>query len=144
EQGHIMNNFGDTITCVIPTEPGWPTPQVGDRCTAAGMFRFFAMPAYLVDERAGKLEDIRDLRFDYPRSTLEKALLDWIYLGASSRSRLTRPPFDLDLGALNRRRLSRLSKTMNLSTQLDDWLRQYEAYQADVDVRENSATRLRV
>ena len=142
EQGHITNNFGDTITCVIPTEPGWSNPQVGDRRTAAGTFRFFAMPAHLVDERAGKLDDIRDQRFDYPRATLEKALLDWIYLGASSRSRLTRPPFDLDVGALNRRRLSRLAKTMDLSAKLDDWLRQYDAYQADEDVRENSATRL--
>ncbi|MFT3815748.1 MAG: hypothetical protein QM740_20670 [Acidovorax sp.] len=144
EQGHITNNFGDTITCVIPTEAGWPTPQVGDRRTAAGMFRLFAMPAHLVDERAGKLDDIRDLRFDYPRTTLEKALLDWIYLGALSRSRLTRPPFDVDLGALDQRRLSRLAKRMELSVRLDEWLRQYEAYQADEDVRENSAAKLRI
>jgi hypothetical protein len=57
EQAHITNNFGDTITCVIGTEPGLPNPQIGDRATAAGMFRFFAMPAHLVDERAGRLED---------------------------------------------------------------------------------------
>uniref|UniRef100_UPI00333E6960 hypothetical protein n=1 Tax=Castellaniella defragrans TaxID=75697 RepID=UPI00333E6960 len=142
EQGHVTNNFGDTVTCVIPIEPGWANPQIGDRRTAVGTFRFFAMPAHLVDERAGKLDDIRDLRFDYPRTTLEKALLDWIYLGASPRSRLTRPPFDLDLTVLNRRRLSRLAKTMGLSAALDDWSRQYEAYQADEDVRENAATRM--
>ena len=29
-------------------------------------------------------------------ASLEKALLDWIHLGASSRSRMTRPPFDLN------------------------------------------------
>lgn len=144
EQGHITNNFGDTITCVIPTEPGWPNLQVGDRRTAAGTFRFFAMPAHLVDEPAGKLEDIRDLRFDYPPASLEKALLDWIHLGASSRSRMTRPPFDLDVDGLNRRRLSRLARTIGLAARLDDWMRQYEAYQADEDVRENSAVRLRI
>ncbi|WP_345798031.1 hypothetical protein [Castellaniella sp. MT123] len=144
EQEHVTNNFGDTITCVIPIEQGWPNPQIGDRRTAAGTFRFFAMPAHLVDERAGRLNDIRDLRFNYPRTTLEKALLDWIYLGASGRSRLTRPPFDLDLAALNRRRLSRIAKAMGLSSLLNDWVRQYEAYQADKDVRENSATRLKI
>jgi hypothetical protein len=42
------------------------------------------MPAALVDERAGVYSDIRDHRFDYPRATPEKALLDWIYLGTSS------------------------------------------------------------
>jgi hypothetical protein len=144
EQGHITNNFGDTITCVIPTEAGWSNPQVGDRQTSAGTFRFFAMPAHLVDERAGKFEDIRDTRFDYPRTTLEKALLDWIYLGTSSRSRLTRPPFDLDLGALNQRRLSRLAKTMNLTAPLNAWVSQHEAYQSDADVQGNMSTRMRL
>ncbi len=144
EQGHITNNFGGTITCVIPTEAGWSNPHVGDRLTSAGTFRFFAMPAHLVDERAGKLEDIRDLRFDYPRATLEKALIDWIYLGASPRSRMTRPPFDLDFDDLDRRRLSRLAKTMGVEALLDDWIGQYDAFQADVDVQSNMATRLRI
>ncbi len=144
EQGHVTNNFGDTITCVIPIEAGWPNPQVGDRHTSAATFRFFAMPAHLVDERSGKLEDIRDLRVDYPRTTLEKALMDWIYLGASRRSRLTRPPFDLDFGALNQRRLSRVARAMGLTGLLNAWVGQYEAYQADVDVQANRPTRMRI
>lgn len=143
EQAHITNNFGDTITCVIPTDPGWPNPQIGDRVTAAGTFRFFAMPAHLVDERAGRLEDTRDLRFDYPRTTPEKALLDWIFLGASPRSRMTRPPFDLEIEALNTPRLRRIAKSMKIIPLLDDWLRQFDRYQADEDVRENTATRMR-
>jgi hypothetical protein len=28
--------FGDTVTCVISTDPSWPTPQISDRQTAAG------------------------------------------------------------------------------------------------------------
>jgi hypothetical protein len=102
------------------------------------------MPARLVDERAGILKDIRDLRFDYPRGTPEKALLDWIYLGASERSRMTRPLMDLDVGALNKPRLKRLAKSMHLELQLQDWMTTYRQYQADEDVRENSATRLRL
>lgn len=142
EQAHITNNFGDTITCVIPTDPTWPTPNVGDRETKAGTFRFFAMPARLVE--AGRMEDSRDLRFDYPRTTPEKALLDWLFLGASPRSRMTRPPFDLEFDALDRPRLRRLAKAMQLTSVLDEWLRQYEAYQSNEDVRENAATRMRL
>jgi hypothetical protein len=142
EQAHVTNNYGDTITCVIPTAPGWPTPNVGDRLTKAGTFRFFAMPLRLVD--SGRDEDARDRRFDYPRVTPEKALLDWLFLGASHRSRLTRPPFDLDIAALNQPRLRRLAKAMALGTVLDDWMRAYDAYQSNEDVRENSAVRIRL
>jgi hypothetical protein len=143
EQAGVTNNFGDTVTCVIPTDPGWPNPQISDRKTDAGTFRFFAMPAHLVDERAGAFGDIRDSRFDYPRTTGEKALLDWIYLGASNRSRLARPPFDLDLQALNKARLRRLAKNMGVTGLLDDWQTQWEDFQAAPDVRENSSSLLR-
>jgi hypothetical protein len=59
EQAGVMNNYGDTVTCVIPIDASWPNPQISDRKTDAGTFRFFAMPAHLVDERAGALGDIR-------------------------------------------------------------------------------------
>lgn len=140
EQAHVTNNFGDTITCVIPTDATWANPNVGDRQTNAGVFRFFAMPARLV--HAGAPADARDHRFDYPRATAEKALLDWIVLGASPRSRLTRPPFDLELDALDRPRLQRLADAMQVTPLLEAWTHQYDEYQADLDVRENSATRM--
>jgi hypothetical protein len=143
EQSGATNNFGDTITCVIPTHPTWSTPQIVDRRTAAGTFRFFAMPARLIlyGEVSDCAEDILDARFDYPRATPEKALLDWIYLGASPRSRLTRPPLDLDLAGLNRRRLLRLAKNMGLTQALDDWMAQWRAYQEDEEVRDNASHR---
>ena len=144
EQAHITNNFGDTVTCIVPTEPGWPNPQIGDRKTVAGSFRFFAMPASLVDERAGQLKDIRDPRFDYPRTTPEKALMDWIFLGASPRSRMTRPPYDLDIAALSMPRLRRIAKAMDLVAGLGLWMEQYRAYQSDKDVQDNAASGLRL
>jgi hypothetical protein len=142
EQAGVLNNFGDTVTCVIPTDVSWPNPQISNRKTDAGTFRFFAMPAHLVDERAGALSDIRDLRFDYPRTTPEKALLDWIYLGASSRSRMTRPPFDLDFEALDLRRLRRLAKRMGILELFDSWRARWERYQKDPDVQSNSPSLL--
>jgi hypothetical protein len=142
EQAGVMNNYGDTVTCVIPIDASWPNPQISDRKTDAGTFRFFAMPAHLVDERAGALGDIRDLRFDYPRTTAEKALLDWIYLGASARSRMTRPPFDLDFKALDIRRLRRLAKRMGILELLESWREQWVRYQDDPDVQSNSSSLL--
>ena len=62
EQAGLTNNFGDTVTCVIPIDSGWATPQVSDRKTQAGTFRFFAMPAHLNDERTGRREDLQDNR----------------------------------------------------------------------------------
>lgn len=143
EQAGVTNNIGDTVTCVIPTDPSWTNPQIGDRQTAMGKFRFFAMPARLVlfDEVSNVLADVRDLRFDYPRATPEKALLDWIYLGASARSRMTRPPMDLDTGLLNRRRLERLAKRMDIEAKLAEWMTMHAAYQAHPEVLENQSSK---
>lgn len=139
EQAGLTNNFGDTVTCVIPIDPGWPTPQVSDRKTQAGTFRFFAMPAHLNDERAGRHDDLQDARFDYRRATPEKALLDWLYLGASPRSRMTRPPFDLEIEPLNAARLRRLAKGMGIAPLLESWREERARYQADPEVRDNQS-----
>lgn len=141
ERAGVTNNFGDTVTCIIPTAPRWANPQIGDRKTSAGTFRFFGMPERLVD--AGTFEDNRDLRFDYPRTTPERALLDWIYLGASHRSRLLPPPLDLDLSILDAARMSRLVNAMGIADAYEHWTTRYEAYQADEDVQENAAVGMR-
>lgn len=143
EQAGLTNNFGDTVTCIIPTDPTWPTPQVSDRKTQAGTFRFFSMPAQLHDDRAGRHDDLQDARFDYRRATPEKALLDWIYLGASPRSRMTRPPFDLEIEPLNAARLKRLAKGMGITDLLDGWREERAAYQTMPDVRDNTSSWLK-
>lgn len=141
EQAGVANNIGDTITCVIPMDAGLPNPQISTRHTAAGTFRFFALPARLV-ELPGAMQDFRDMRFDYLRATPEKALLDMIHLGASPRSRMTRPPLDIDVEGLDRAKLKRLARRMEMLPLLDDWLAQRERYQSDPDVRDNTATLL--
>lgn len=143
EQAGLTNNFGDTITCVIPIDPTWPAPQISDRKTQAGTFRFFAMPAHLNDERAGKFDDLQDARFDYRRATPEKALLDWIYLGASPRSRMTRPPYDLEIEPMNAARLKRLAKGMGIIAQFESWREERAIYQADPEVRDNASSWLK-
>lgn len=137
EQAGITNNFGDTITCVIPIRPDWPNPQISDRQTAAGTFRFFAMPDRLVRPQKARLEDLRDLRFAYERASPEKAFLDMLYLGASSRSRMTPPPFDLEFSRLDKRKLVRLASAMGVSSLLEAWSAQWNARQKSPSVIEN-------
>ena len=93
-------------------------------------------------ELPGALEDFRDMRFDYQRATPEKALLDMIHLGASPRSRMTRPPFDIEYEQLDRAKVRRLARRMEMQTLLDAWLAQRDRYLADPDVRDNSTSLL--
>jgi len=58
---------------------------------------------------------------DYRRATPEAALLHWLYLSGSPRSRMSAPPLDLDLGALDSKRLKRLASAMHLDTNLASW-----------------------
>jgi hypothetical protein len=139
EQADVMNNFSDTYTCIIPTEPGWIVPSLTRRnIPGIGQFRFHALRVDLVDEAAGKLEDVFDLRFNYRRAMPEKALLDWIYLGHSHRSTLSAPPLDIEVGRLDARRLKRLAKGMGMSALYEQWLSDWRAYQAHPDVIANA------
>lgn len=138
ERAGVLNNMGSTYTCIIPLEPSITQPQITSRdVPGIGTFRFYSMKADLVDEAAGKLEDVFDLRFNYRRATPEKALLDWIYLGNSHRSRLAPPPLDLDAGELSKSRLNRLAKGMGIIHLLDAWLEQWRRYQQDPAVMAN-------
>lgn len=100
------------------------------------------MPARLLDDRAGELEDRMDLDVKYPRATPEKALLDWLYLGVSKYSKIAGPPLDLELERLDKRRLQRLARSMSLSEEIKEWQSRKRTYDADPDVRENTAKNL--
>jgi hypothetical protein len=97
------------------------------------------MPARLLDEEAGSTEDRMDLNVRYARATPEKALLDWIYLGASPRTKISGPPLDLALDRLNLPRLKRLAKAMDLRAALDGYLSHKESFDRDPDVQANNA-----
>lgn len=119
----ITNNYPDVVTSVIPHERGH-VPSVRPVKAADIEFRFHAMPARFLDDRAGRLEDRLDLDVKYPRATPEKALLDWLYLGASSYSRIAGPPFDVEIERLSGARLRRLARSMDLIEPLGEWREQ--------------------
>jgi hypothetical protein len=134
----ITNNYPDIVTAVLPIRKGIAQssrPVIARRTE----FRFHAMPVRLLDERAGSSVDRLDVDATYPRATPEKALLDWIYLGASRWTRLSGPPLDFDISLLDLRRLERLAKHMALESKLNAYLANKRRYDRAPDVRGNAA-----
>ncbi len=117
----VTNNYPDIITCVVP-QSSEQSPSVRPVRANRIEYRFHALPARLLDFRAGEVEDRMNLDVQYARSTSEKALLDWIYLGASPRTKIALPPIDIDIELLDRDRLERLAAKMGLNVRLKDYL----------------------
>lgn len=134
----ITNNFPDLVTSVIPHDRGHVS-SVRPVKAADIEFRFHSMPARLLNEQTGELEDRLDVDLKYPRATPEKALLDWLYLGASPYSKISGPPLDLEIERLDASRLRRLARSMELVEELKVWQVRKKAYDADPDVNENSS-----
>jgi len=132
----ITNNFPDVVISVLPHERGHVS-SVRPAKAADIEFHFHSLPSRLLDERGGKLEDRMDLDVKYPRATPEKALLDWLYLGASRYSKIAGPPLDLELERLDGSRLRRLARAMELTEELAAWRACKRDYDTDPDVREN-------
>jgi hypothetical protein len=134
----VTNSYSDIVTCVVPHSKDH-RPSVRPVKAERIEFRFHAMPARLLDSQAGEIEDRMDLDFKYPRATSEKALLDWIYLGASSRTKIAGPPFDIDAGRLKKARLERLAKAMKLEVPLRTYLEGKRKYHEDPEVEANDS-----
>jgi hypothetical protein len=115
----IWNNFTDWVTAVVPLSPRYATPSLGRVETNAGTLVFRGLPESKLE--AGREEDRLVSGITYRRATPEAALLHWLYLADSPRSRMAEPPLDLDLESVDSRRLARLSKAMGLKELLDSW-----------------------
>ena len=115
----VWNNYTGWVTAVVPLSRRYATPSLGKLETAGGTFVFRALPERVLD--AGREEDRLATGVAYRRATPEAALLHWLYLSHSPRSGMSRPPSDLELGALDSRKLNRLAGAMNLREQLGSW-----------------------
>ena len=116
----VWNNFTDWVTAVVPLSRRYTTPSLGQQETAAGVFVFRGLPEALLE--AGREADRLESGVTYRRATPEAALLHWLYLSNSPRSRMSPPPLDVDWSALSMPRLSRLSVAMQLPDLLEKWL----------------------
>lgn len=121
----VLNNPSRVVTAVVPIDKGFPPPRLGRRQTRAGTLHFFGLPRAVLEagSPADRLAPVE--RFEHPRASPEKALLDWLYLARSARSRRTPPARgDVDLSQLDARRLRRLARAMKLEDELSRWLEQ--------------------
>ena len=119
----VLNNPTRAVTALVPLDAGHPPPQLGRRQTKAGTLHFFGVPRRVLEagEPTDRLEPVD--RYDHARATPEKALIDWLYLANSPRSKRTAPArTDIDLALLNKARLRRLAKAAGLGESLDAWL----------------------
>jgi hypothetical protein len=116
----VWNNFTDWVTAVVPLSRRYTTPSLGQQETAAGVFVFRGLPEAVLE--AGREADRLESGVTYRRATPEAALLHWLYLSNSPRSRMSPPPLDVDCSALSMPRLTRLSVAMHLSDLLRKWL----------------------
>jgi hypothetical protein len=115
----VWSNYTEWVTAVVPLSSRYTTPSLGRVETAGGTFVFRGVPERVLE--TGNESDRLVSGADYRRATPEAALLHWLYLSESPRSRMSPPPLDLDLGALNAKRLNRLAVGMNLSANLTAW-----------------------
>jgi hypothetical protein len=122
------NNYTGWVTAVVPLSSRYTTPSLGRLETAAGTFVFRGMPESVLD--AGREDDRLVSGITYRRATPEAALMHWLYLSNSPRSTLSEPPLDVDLDALDRGRLRRLSRAMNIYDLLEEWSLRVQSQQA--------------
>ncbi|MDE2262750.1 MAG: hypothetical protein KGL45_09520 [Gammaproteobacteria bacterium] len=115
----VWNNYTGWVTAVVPLSRRYATPSLGKLEANAGTFVFRGVPEAVLE--AGAEEDRLASGLTYRRATPEAALLHWLYLSHSPRSRMSAPPGDLELASLDARKLKRLARAMNLSDQLEAW-----------------------
>jgi hypothetical protein len=115
----VWNNYTHWVTAVVPLSSRYTTPSLGRVKTGGGTFVFRGVPERVLE--TGAEHDRLVPGIDYRRATPEAALLHWLYLSDSPRSRMSAPPFDLDLGSLDLKRLKRLTAEMRLDANLTIW-----------------------
>jgi hypothetical protein len=115
----VWNNYTETTTAVVPLSPRYATPSLGRRETDAGIFIFRGIPEAVLE--SGEHRDRLEPNHSYRRATPEAALLHWLYLARSPRSRMAPPPADLDFDALDGQRLRRLARAMGLLETMQLW-----------------------
>lgn len=119
----VLNNPSNTVTVVVPIDPDAPLPHLGRKSTSAGDLHFFGLPRHFL--QAGRPNDrlAPEHQFEHARATPEKALVDWLYLAQSPRSRRSLPPrSDIDIALLRLPRLRRLAAVVALEDELKSWV----------------------
>jgi len=132
----VWNNYTNISTAVVPFSTKGPRPSLGKKLTRAGEFQFRGMPEEILNAGAenDRLEDVTG----YLRATPEAAFMHWLYLARSPHSNLASPPIDVDLEELSVSRLRRLAKSMEMTGELESWMRAKRQHDASQSVAEQT------
>ncbi len=129
----VWNNFTGEVRAIVPILPRTPKsdraphpPKLGRMVLEGGVFVFHGMPQSVLE--SGEEHDRLEPHISYRRATPEAALCHWLYLARSPRSRLTTPPLEMSLRDLDRARLNRLAKAMNLREPVAEWWQAAKQY----------------
>jgi len=128
-----LNNPYPVITAILPLGIN-SSPRLGIVSAGDRRYRYFGMPVGILN--AGEEDDRLDGRSRYPRTTPERALLDWMYFARSPKSKMVSPPMDIDLDWLDKRRFRRLLKAMQRKTAgieqyWEDWYDRWQQHSQD-------------
>lgn len=116
----VWSEDADWVTAVVPLSRRDTTPSLGKLEATCGTFLFRGVPERVLE--AGREVDRLAPGVSYRRATPEAALLHWLYLSNSPRSRMPPLPLECDLRSLDSRKVSRLAGAMNRYAQLRSWL----------------------
>ena len=116
----VCDNDTGSLTAIVPLSRRNTTPSLGRVEGTSGTFVFRGVSQRLLE--FGREEDRLASGMGYRRATPEAALVHWLHLSHSQRSRMPPPPLDCDLRSLDSRKLRRLAGVMNLSAELKSWL----------------------
>jgi hypothetical protein len=123
----IINNPSDITTAVVPFSPT-RRAGVGSVETESGLsFRFYGLPERFFPPEAGTESELYVASKPFACFRPEKCLLDWLYLGASSKSSVTPPPYDIDIEGLDLELLTELAERLRMKPILDTYLAQAKA-----------------
>lgn len=113
----VHNNPTPWITCVVPTTTAGRRGAAGEVVSQTGtLFSFSSISEALVPKPGDRwFRDSFQTYAKYPVATPEKALLDIIYLGSHSNSKVSLPAIvDIDWDEIDEDRMERLASFMNL------------------------------
>lgn len=124
----LLNNIPAIVTAALPLSAE-RAPNVGEVRTSGGqVFRFHALPErFFPTSPADARRLLQPTRF-FPIARPEVALCHWFYLADSHRSKMLRPPRDVDLSVLDLDLLQTLVRKWQLEHPVMDWLSEVEWY----------------
>jgi hypothetical protein len=146
-----LNNPTNIITAAIPTDrASWAKSHRSDITNKMGRFWIFRMPTHVCMPPGLDDADLYTHGVPYLMASAEKALMDWIYIGSSSRfmtpddgqTLAGLPPLDIDMKKIDQNVLSRIAKKMDLQGELKEWLEAKKQHDVAVNVMANMSQEL--